>query len=302
VTQCAQSRARKTIFKNCHFRGNWNYPSGSATAQALDFYAAECQALDCIFEGFWQGIGINRPTDGGGSPDIAYADDCVIDGNLFWRVSEYAIENKSAGDNTVITNNTFVDCGREAPDTVIEFPDAPRTQTSTGHVIRGNTISKNRNTYSIETGSLLSADITIEGNTMTGYGTQVLGINGTDSANIENDYSGLNFTDGGFGTADPPTTFDAGDVSSTDTLDFATNGVQQRVRLTGNWTPADPTDPTSGTDLIIEVTQDATGGHTVSFASWPVEGPEPAINGAANSTTAVRVYYGVDNEYHFAPT
>ncbi len=194
----AQTRSRRTIFRNCHFKGSWDEPSGGAGSKAINISGPEAQVLGCTFEGFWQGINIDRPSDGGGTPDAAYANDVVIDRNLFISCKDFAIRNRSAGSRTHITNNTFMDCGRltSGQRTPIDFSTVTRSQAGTGYVIRGNLISKNGNLYSLVAGDLDTTDVDMEDNCCTGYGSGTVGINHDSAvATWEAAFDGLNRLD-----------------------------------------------------------------------------------------------------------
>lgn len=88
------------------------------------------------------------------------------------------------GNNHRIMGNKFVDCDAQW---LISITGG------TGHRISMNDLSLGHNLYSINTGSLTSSNVTIIGNAMDGYSSN-LGLSGTNAASIASAYSAKNWT------------------------------------------------------------------------------------------------------------
>lgn len=83
---------------------------------------------------------------------------------------------------------------------------------------------------------------------------------------------------------------------STVTPDFAA-GRNFTLALTGNATLANPTNQAAGQSGLIRISQDATGGRTLSYGThWKFNGGAPLLTGTANSVDAISYYIFSPNE------
>jgi hypothetical protein len=89
-----------------------------------------------------------------------------------------------------------------------------------------------------------------------------------------------------------PTLYAAGNSSTNLNIDW-NNGVNQTVTLTGNWV-ATFTNPVAGTDYSLIISQDGTGGRSVTFPAtvrWTNAGSAPTLVTTLSRVSRVFLYY-----------
>lgn len=275
-----QSRSRATQFNNCRVIGSYELNDGNNNgAIAFRMWGAElCKMKDCYVEGVWQGLVIAD------SYLDNYAVNCQVDNCYFNHTRGEAIR-MIRGSGLTLTNTVFKGCAGTSGDEVIEFGGG------SGHVVDGCYFEKNNQLYSMEINSLNDDAIDITNCTFKGWTTgNLLGINGTNAANLTSRSVAFNTTPIGVGTRKEGQD-GYGFVSGSHTVDFDDGNFDNKTFvMNGNVTLS-----LSGTrpgQYQLLVSQDPTGGRTISFPGnirWETSAQQPEAG--SNAPTLYRFYF-----------
>jgi hypothetical protein len=163
VNYAGQFRSRNGVFKDCFVRGD-----NIRTQVGFRLMAEGCQVENCTLEGLWRGV-IIQTLNGVNSPDS-----CSVTSSTFRRIHGNCILLTS-GDDHRVSNNYFTDSSSNVGAVPLQTPSLIRADSGTGHLIFGNQMPKEANTFVLDPYTLDEDDITFTGNICTGYGAGTVG-------------------------------------------------------------------------------------------------------------------------------
>lgn len=152
-----QSRSRGARFKNCR-----TYSGNAAAGYAFRTYGPDTVFDNCFVDGAILGICDFETSYGG-----VFANGTVIRDCTFRNVWEPIYHR--AGDNLLVTGCNFINSGFNAQSGPPIHAAYVNIQHGTGHEIRGNSMPKDTNYYSISCWALPTDAVKIYGNDLTGY-------------------------------------------------------------------------------------------------------------------------------------
>lgn len=188
------TRARRTRFKNCAFTscitqgaqvddagskppGRYAYEKFyGQPANGIRVMGNDCQIINFQQNGGWRGALIQNDT-----VSTSFAPQrTVIKGGTFENVTGGVIYNTSTSDGIELLDTTIKNCGQYyTPSGSPAFHGSVvRLSGGTGHKIRRNDIDKGQNGYFLYAGTCAASDLSVQNNSLLGYGSGKAGIYG----------------------------------------------------------------------------------------------------------------------------
>jgi len=286
-----QSRSRNTQFLRCRIMGS--YPGSSDTGNSgkgMRIYGSNHVVDSCIFDGCWRGIEVNYI-------NLDRTNNLTVTNCTFANMNEEAIY-VNAGANHTFSNNVFKNCGNVTSKEIVDFLTA-----SGGHLVTNNTFIKNNASIAINQRDHATTDIKVLGNTFVGFSYPTssgpLGFreSGVYGQNYEKAYAFSNVYDsisyGGRKSGQDA----LGNISGVQTIDFGAGNYDNKTAvLNGNLTLSASGD-FAGVHHFL-VSQDITGGHTITWSNVNWNGTDPQPKASGVSVSLFQLYHAGDGTWY----